>query len=205
MPLQKSPNLLMPRPKAKARPRSTTGAGARLEALGGDNGAVVIARCTRALRGSPVIRWPNGRAKVNVTAVCRLPHAKAITGQIMLYLENFNKAAKCLQNRGPVLGGVMPLRGCLGSASRISWMETALLGRVQPQTQQTGFASRKFSLLVKELLDRTHPRGTPSRKNTHQVEWCLLATHAASSPTGPNLVQGAHPAGRAPTKSSGTC
>ena len=46
----------------------------------------------------------------NVTAVCRLPHAKAITGQIMLYLENFNKAAKCLQNRGPVLGGVMPLR-----------------------------------------------------------------------------------------------
>ena len=46
----------------------------------------------------------------NVTAVCRLPHAKAITGQIMLYLENFNKAAKCVQNRGPVPGGVMPLR-----------------------------------------------------------------------------------------------
>ena len=46
----------------------------------------------------------------NVTAVCRLPHAKAITGQIMLYLENFNKAAKCRQNRGPGLGGVMPLR-----------------------------------------------------------------------------------------------
>jgi hypothetical protein len=33
----------------------------------------------------------------------------------------------------------------------ISWIETALLGRFQPQTQQTGFASRKFSLLVKEL------------------------------------------------------
>jgi hypothetical protein len=32
-------------------------------------------------------------------------HAKAITGQIILYLENFNKAAKCVQNRGPVLGG----------------------------------------------------------------------------------------------------
>jgi hypothetical protein len=47
----------------------------------------------------------------NVTTVCRLPHAKAITGQIILYLENFNKAAKCPQNRGPVLGGVMPLRG----------------------------------------------------------------------------------------------
>jgi hypothetical protein len=46
----------------------------------------------------------------DVTAVCRLPHAKAITGQIMLYLENFNKAAKCRQNRGPGLGGVMPLR-----------------------------------------------------------------------------------------------
>jgi hypothetical protein len=29
-------------------------------------------------------------------------------------------------------------------------METALLGQFQPQTQQTGFASRKFSLLVKE-------------------------------------------------------
>jgi hypothetical protein len=29
-------------------------------------------------------------------------------------------------------------------------METALLGRFQPQTQQNGFASRKFSLLVKE-------------------------------------------------------
>jgi hypothetical protein len=46
----------------------------------------------------------------NVTAVCRLPHAKAITGQMMLYLENFNRAAKCRQNRGPGLGGVMPLR-----------------------------------------------------------------------------------------------
>jgi hypothetical protein len=37
-------------------------------------------------------------------------YAKAITGQIILYLENFNKAAKCVQNRGPLLGGVMPLR-----------------------------------------------------------------------------------------------
>jgi hypothetical protein len=37
-------------------------------------------------------------------------HAEAITGQIMLYLENFNKAAKCRQTRGPGLGGVMPLR-----------------------------------------------------------------------------------------------
>jgi hypothetical protein len=46
----------------------------------------------------------------NVTAVCRLPHAKAITGQIILYLENFNKATKCRQTRGPGLGGVMPLR-----------------------------------------------------------------------------------------------
>jgi hypothetical protein len=42
--------------------------------------------------------------------VCRLPHAKAITGQIMLYLENFNKAAKCVQNRGPLSGGFIPLR-----------------------------------------------------------------------------------------------
>ena len=33
----------------------------------------------------------------------------------------------------------------------ISWMETALLGRFQPQTQQNGFASRKYSPLVKEL------------------------------------------------------
>jgi hypothetical protein len=47
----------------------------------------------------------------NVTAACRLTHAKAITGQIILYLENFNKATKCVQNRGPVLGGAdMPLR-----------------------------------------------------------------------------------------------
>jgi hypothetical protein len=30
----------------------------------------------------------------NVTTVCRLPHAKAITGQIILYIENFNKATK---------------------------------------------------------------------------------------------------------------
>jgi hypothetical protein len=43
----------------------------------------------------------------SVTAVCRLPHAKAITGQIILYIENFNKATKCVQNRGPVLGGVI--------------------------------------------------------------------------------------------------
>jgi hypothetical protein len=46
----------------------------------------------------------------NVTTMCRLPHAKAITGQIILYKEKFNKATKCRQNRGPVLGGVMPLR-----------------------------------------------------------------------------------------------
>jgi hypothetical protein len=45
-----------PSPRSRARPRPTTGAGARLGALGGDNGAVVVARCTRALRGSPVIR-----------------------------------------------------------------------------------------------------------------------------------------------------
>ena len=45
-----------PSPRPKARPRSTTGAGTRLEALGGDNGPVVVARCTRAPRGSPVIR-----------------------------------------------------------------------------------------------------------------------------------------------------
>jgi hypothetical protein len=51
----------------------------------------------------------------NVTTVCRLPHAKAITGQIILYLDNFNKATKCVQNRGPVLGGVMPLRRGAGS------------------------------------------------------------------------------------------
>jgi hypothetical protein len=41
----------------------------------------------------------------NVKTVCRLPHAKAITGQIILYIENFNKATKCWQNRGPGLGG----------------------------------------------------------------------------------------------------
>jgi hypothetical protein len=41
----------------------------------------------------------------DVTTVCRLPHAKATTGQIILYLENFNTATKCRQNRGPVLGG----------------------------------------------------------------------------------------------------
>jgi hypothetical protein len=29
------------------------------------------------------------------------------------------------------------------------------------------------------LLDRTQTRGTPSRKSTYQVEWYLLATHAA--------------------------
>jgi hypothetical protein len=28
------------------------------------------------------------------TAVSRLPHAKAITGQIILYLKNLDKAAK---------------------------------------------------------------------------------------------------------------
>jgi hypothetical protein len=32
----------------------------------------------------------------------------------------------------------------------ISWTETALLGQFQPQTQQTGFASRRHSPLVKE-------------------------------------------------------
>jgi hypothetical protein len=43
--------------------------------------------------------------------VCRLPHAKAITGQIIFYIESFNRATKCVQTaRGPVLGGVMPLR-----------------------------------------------------------------------------------------------
>jgi hypothetical protein len=66
-----------------------------------------------------------------VTTVCRLPHAKAITGQIMLYLKNFNKAAKCVQNRGPVLGGVMPSRdGCLHAeqGSRAFAFEKALFG-----------------------------------------------------------------------------
>jgi hypothetical protein len=44
-------------PSAQGAPQvHHTGAGARLGALGGDNGAVVVARCTRALRGSPVIR-----------------------------------------------------------------------------------------------------------------------------------------------------
>jgi hypothetical protein len=64
-----------------------------------------------------------------VTTVCRLPHAKAITGQIMLYLENFNKAAKCVQNRGPVLGGVMPLRvppACPESCSAFSALDWRL-------------------------------------------------------------------------------
>jgi hypothetical protein len=84
-----------------------------------DNGAVVVARCTRALRGSPVIRWPNGRAAIR------------------------SRACRC--------GGLF--------RQYLSWMETALLGRVQPQTQQTGFASRKSSLLVKELLDRTQSKG----------------------------------------------
>jgi hypothetical protein len=41
----------------------------------------------------------------NVIAVCRLPHAKAITGQIILYLENFNTATKCRQTRGPGWSG----------------------------------------------------------------------------------------------------
>jgi hypothetical protein len=53
----------------------------------------------------------------NATAVCRLPHAKAITGQIILYLENFNRATKWQQNRGPLSGGVMPLRAALGKTS----------------------------------------------------------------------------------------
>jgi hypothetical protein len=36
----------------------------------------------------------------------------------------------------------------------ISWMETALLGRFQPQTEQTGrFASRKYSPLGKEVVE----------------------------------------------------
>jgi hypothetical protein len=39
------------------------------------------------------------------TTVSRLPHAKAITGQIILYLENLDKAAKWHEIRGPVLGG----------------------------------------------------------------------------------------------------
>ena len=41
----------------------------------------------------------------NVTAVCRLPLAKAITGQIILNLDNFDQAAKWDKIRGPVLGG----------------------------------------------------------------------------------------------------
>ena len=41
----------------------------------------------------------------NVTAVCRLPHAKAITGQIMLYLENFNKVQTVCKIGAPALVG----------------------------------------------------------------------------------------------------
>jgi hypothetical protein len=85
----------------------------------------------------------------NVTAVCRLPHAKAITGQIILYLENFNKATKCRQNRGPGLGGpVMPSR--VGGDERLcsevrgpllvvvvlllSWRRVAFASTVDPVT-----------------------------------------------------------------------
>jgi hypothetical protein len=47
----------------------------------------------------------------DVTTACRLPHAKAITtGQIMLYLENLNKAQSCkmsLPKIGALVWGVL--------------------------------------------------------------------------------------------------
>ena len=52
----------------------------------------------------------------------------------MLYLENFNKAAKCVQNRGPVLGGVMP--------SRVEF-QTPPLAVSQPKLVQTDAQARQ--------------------------------------------------------------
>jgi hypothetical protein len=58
-----------PSPRPKARPRSTTDAGARLEALGGDNRAVVVDRCTRPraprVAGYPLTQRPGGHTKAS--------------------------------------------------------------------------------------------------------------------------------------------
>jgi hypothetical protein len=46
----------------------------------------------------------------NVTAVCRLPHAKAITGQIILYLlREFQQSYKMQANKGAWSGGLNPV------------------------------------------------------------------------------------------------